>query len=224
MHIAFKQGLDKFDSLNYPDFQSDQIDLLLNQAQDTFVKQRYGANNVKRQSFEETQKRTEDIKNIVVRSILTPNANASDNINQNSVFVTLPQDHWFIIQELATVEYLDCNGVNTNQSGTYIIAIQHNDYSKLIDNPFGKPTNDKVLRLMEKGRVELIPAPTSAIIDYHLTYIKQPQRISIVTPTNCEISEMTHQEIVNLAVQIALEGIEARRNQTFTPIVESKQE
>ena len=37
MVIAFKQGLDKFDSFNYPDFQTDQIELLLNQAQDQFV-------------------------------------------------------------------------------------------------------------------------------------------------------------------------------------------
>lgn len=225
MVIAFKQGLDKFDSLNYPDFEADQIDLLLNQAQDTFVKQRYGSTNVKRKSFEETQKRTEDIKNVVVNAILTPTPNAADNINTNAVFVTLPQDYWIAVQELTGVSYLDCKGVTVTDR-VYTLAIQHNDYSKLIDNPFGKPKEDKILRLMENGRVELIPPSNVTITDYHLRYIKEPVRIDSINIPNvdCELSSMVHQEIVNIAVQIALEGIEARRNQTFTPIVESKQE
>lgn len=223
MHISFKEGLDKFDSLNYPDFQSDQIDLILNQAQDTFVKQRYGTTNVKKMSFEETQKRTEDVKNVVVRATIVPAANASDNINAYSRFVTLPANHWIIVHELTGISYLDCKG-STITENVYTEAIQHNDYSKLIDNPFGMPNENKILRLMENGRVELIPPSNVTINNYYLTYIKEPQRISITIPTDCELSSMVHQEVVNIAVQIALEGIEARRNQTFTPIVESKQE
>ncbi len=223
MEIAFKQGLDKFDSLNYPDFQTDQIELLLNQAQDTFVKQRYGATNTKRQSFEETQKRTEDLKNIVVNAILTPAANAIDNINTNARFVTLPTNHWFIIQELAGVSYTGCNG-GTVTDRVFVKAIQHNDYSKLINNPFGKPSEDKILRLMEAGRVELIPPSNVTITDYHLRYIKEPIRISIVNSVDCELSDETHQEIVNLSISIALEGIEARRTQTFEQVVQNKQE
>ena len=113
MEIAFKQGLDKFDSLNYPDFQTDQIELILNQAQDQFVKQRYGGNNLKKQSFEETQKRTEDLKNVVVNSVVTTVINAegavlaattaADNINTLARFVTLPTNYLIMIQELTGV-------------------------------------------------------------------------------------------------------------------------
>ncbi len=223
MSISFKQGLDKFDSLNYPDFQVDQIELLLNQAQDTFVKQRYGSTNVKKTSFEETQKRTEDLKNVVVNTILTPSANASDNINQYARFVTLPSNHWFIIQELTGISYIGCNG-DTITDRVYTQAIQHNDYSKIINNPFAKPNEDKILRLMEKGRVELIPAPNVTITDYHLRYIKEPIRISITNSVDCELSKETHQEIVNCAISIALEDIESKRINTFIPIVENKQE
>lgn len=221
--MAFKQGLDKFDSLNYPDFEADQIDFILNQAQDTFIKQRYGVTNVKKQSFEETQKRSEDIKNVVVRATLPLQPNSPDNINPFSRFVNLPADHWIIVQELTGVSYLDCKG-GIVVGSAYTVAIQHNDYSKLIDNPFGKPSETRVLRLMEKGRVELITAPNVTLTNYYLTYIKEPIRIDITTNTTCELSTMVHQEIINLSVQIALEGIEARRNSTFTPIVESKQE
>lgn len=223
MTVAFKQGLDKFDSLNYPDFEIDQIEFLLNQAQDVFVKQRYGSTNVKRESFEQTQKRTEDLKNIVVNQIITPLANASDNINTYSRFVTLPTDHWFIIQELTDISYLNCNN-QTITDRVFTEAIQHNDYSKIINNPFAQPNENKVLRLMENGRVELIPASNVTITNYRLRYIKKPIRISVTNSVDCELSEHTHQEIVNIAVDIALEGIESKRLQTFEPAVLNKQE
>lgn len=223
MLIAFNQGLDKLDSANYPNFETDQVELLLNQAQDVFVKQRYGSTNIKRQSFEETQKRTEDLKNIVVNAILAPAVYAIDNINTNARFVTLPTDHWFIIQELTGISYTGCNG-DTITDVVFTEAIQHNDYSKVINNPFSKPNENKVLRLMENGRVELIPAPNVTIASYRLRYIKEPVRISVTNSVNCELSEHTHQEIVNTAISIALENIEAKRVQTFDPIVLNKQE
>lgn len=223
MEIAFKQGLDKFDSFNYPDFQTDQIELLLNQAQDQFVKQRYGSNNLKKQSFEETQKRTEDLKNIVINAILLPAANAIDNINTEAVFVTLPADYLVAIQELTGISYIGCNGQPVTDR-EYTLAIQHDDYSKLIENPFGKPTTGKILRLMEKGRVELIPPVGTTITDYHLRYIKIPVRISVTNSVNCELSEHTHQEIVNQSISIALEGIESKRTQSFEQVVHNKQE
>lgn len=223
MEVAFKQGLDKFDSLNYPDFQTDQIELLLNQAQDTFVKQRYGVSNAKRQSFEETQKRTEDLKNLVTNVIIVPAANAVDNINSNARFVTLPTNHWFIIQELTGISYIGCNGATVTDR-VFTEAIQHNDYSKIINNPFAQPNENKILRMMEAGRVELISSTGVTITDYHLRYIKEPVRISVTNSVNCELSTETHQEICNLAISIALEGIEAKRTSTFEQVIQNKQE
>ncbi len=222
MHQLFKFQLDKLDSLNYPNFLPEEIDLLLNQAQDRFVKQRYGKNNVYRSSFEETQKRTEDLKDITVNANLIPAANASDNIDPNAVFVTLPIDHWFIVQERVVLNYLDCHNVLKAEFAE-VRPIQHNEFSKVIKDPFKKPTLEKVLRLMEKGRVELIAPPNTTITTYKLRYIKEPVAMSIVVPTNCELSDHTHQEIVDEAVRIALEGIEAKRNETFQPIINTQE-
>lgn len=223
MHTAFKFGMDKLDALNYPNFLPEEIDLLLNQAQDRYVKQRYGLNNIKRQSFEETQKRTEDLKNLVRAITLIPAAYATDNINVNARFVTLPLDHWFIIQERASITYEDCNG-NDLTTSVRIKPIQHVEFDVIIEDPFKKPNKEKVLRLMENGRVELITDSTTTLNSYYLRYIKQPVRISVSTPTNCELSDHTHQEIVDEAIKIALEGIEAKRNPTFTPIIDNQKE
>jgi hypothetical protein len=223
MHLQFKFEMDKLDSLNYPNFLEEEIDLLLNQAQDRFVKQRYSKNNVKKESYEETQKRIEDLKAITLQANLAPQIYSINNIDVEARFVILPTDHWFIVQERCIQSYTDCNGVVQ----THIVEvrpIQHSEFSKIIKDPFKRPSSDKVLRLMSDSQVELITAPNTTITGYTLRYIKRPVRVSLSGLVDCELSEHTHEEIVNEAVKIALEGIEAKRTPTFTPIIDSQKE
>lgn len=218
MVTAFKFRLDKADSLNYPNFQNIEIDLLLNQAIERIVKQRYGNSNIKRESFEETQKRTEDLKAIVVRETLVPAANAPDNISSTAQFVTLPTDHWFIVQERCKITYPDCKSASKTET-IPVYAIQHNDLNKVINNSFLKANKQRILRLMENSRVELIHDSTSTIVNYMLTYIRKPAKISSTgTIVNCDLSEHLHDEIVDQAVLIALEDIEAKRQQSYNGI------
>ena len=219
-HQEFKFRLDKMDALNYPNFLPEEIDLVLNNAQERFIKQRYGVNNIKRQSFEETQKRTEDLKNVTINAVLTPLAYASDNIDLNARFLTLPTNHWFTVQERCNITCTICGSSVTNL--VEVIPTSHSEFSKVIKDPFKQPTETKVLRLMEAGRVELISSCT--IVDYRMRYVKQPTPVSITTNTTFELSEHTHSEIVDLAVSIALEGIEGKRTQSFNPLINNTNE
>ena len=218
MVTEFKFRLDKVDSLNYPNFDNTEIDLLLNQATERFVKQRYGTTNTKRSSFEETQKRAEDLKNVVSNAILTPALTATDNIDVTAQFVTLPTDHWFVVEERCTGTYLDCNGATLSKR-IPVYAYQHGDINRVIDDSFLKANKKRVLRLMENGRVELIHDPLVTLVDYRLRYIRKPATISSIVPlVNCDLSEHTHDEIVDQAVLLALEDIESRRQQSYNPI------
>lgn len=219
MVTNFKFRLDKVDSLNYPNFENVEIDLLLNQATERIIKQRYGATNTKRTSFEETQKRTEDLKNIVVTAPALLPFQTANNINSDSAFITLPADHYFTIFENCIITYPDCKSVN-KQDTVPVVAIQHNDYNKNIDNPFSKPNKNKVLRLMEDGQVELIPATGISIVSYKLRYIRKPATIDSVTIPNVDsdLSEHLHDEIVDEAVTLALEDIESRRQQSYNVV------
>ena len=219
MVLNFKFRLDKVDSLNYPNFENSEVDLLLNQATERIIKQRYGTTNTKKTSFEETQKRSEDLKNIVVTApalLVFQNVN---NINNDAAFVTLPSDHYFTIFENCVIQYLDCKGL-TVQNTVPVVAIQHNDYNKNIDNPFNKPNKNKVLRLMENGQVELIPEPNALIVQYKLRYIRKPATIDSVNLPNVDsdLSEHLHDEIVDMAVSLALEDIESRRQQSYNTV------
>ena len=110
-HRAFRFGLDKMDGLNAPNFLPEEIDLLLNQAQERFIKQRYDNTNVKRTGFEQDEKRTEDLKDILESKVLSPSTTILGGRTAiNSAFFVLPDDNWFIIWEKA---YINCTTCNT---------------------------------------------------------------------------------------------------------------
>lgn len=222
MQQEFKLRYDKLDALLLPNILPTEIDLLLNQAQDRFVKQRYGKTNAKKESFEETQKRLDDLKSLTRNVVITPLAYSVDNIDTNARFFVLPIDYWFIIQERVDVTYLGCDGISITEL-VEVRPIEHNEFSKVIKDPFKKPNTSKVLRLMENGNVELIFASTVTLNSYRLRYIKEPIRMSLATSVNCELSPHTHTEIVDIAVSIALEYVESKRTPGFNTILNTNE-
>lgn len=212
---GFKIGLDKTDSLNYPNFLDNEILYFLNQAQDRLIKQRYGINNLKRQSFEETQKRTDDLKELIRNSISSPLPLSLDN-KLNGRFFQLPNslglEYWFAIQEEADITYLDCHN-NSVTDRIMVRPINHDDFNKFTKDAFNKPdAKDWVLRLMYEDKAELITDGTFNITSYILRYIKKPLLITLTQ--TCELSEHIHQELIDEAVKVALENIQAPRLQS----------
>ncbi len=121
------------------------------------------------------------------------------------------------------MSYIDCTGVIK----TDIIEVrptQHVEFDKVIKDAFKRPDKNKVLRLMENGQVELVSSTGMTITSYRLRYLKQPVTVSLLSGTTFETSEHTHDEIVAEAVKIALEDIEAKRNSTFSPIIDNQKE
>ena len=64
--------------------------------------------------------------------------------------------------------------------------------------------------------VELITDGDYTITGYFLRYLKTPVVVSITTSTDCDLSDNIHEEIVNMAVDMALENIEQPRYQSHT--------
>jgi len=64
MHLQFKIGVDKTDSLNSANFTPAEIDIYLSDAQEQFVEQRAYGNNFKKDSVEETQQRVKNLQRI----------------------------------------------------------------------------------------------------------------------------------------------------------------
>lgn len=204
MHDYFKILVDKEDTLNNPNFDPEHIDFFLNEpGQDTLVKLRYsGRSSALGQAFEETQKRTDDIR-ILIENIVIP-AEAFDNDNKpNSRFFTLPSNYWFAVNEECTVKYLDCNGESTTKL-VRVKPTSHDDYTKVIRDPFSRPNKEEVLRLMYQNKVEIIGSSSVEPLEYTLRYIRKPSRISLSLNVDCELPDHLHMEVVNMAVKSAI--------------------
>lgn len=226
MHIGFQIGVDKVSSLGYPGFEPEEIDYLLNQAQDQFVKTRYTGNTPGGKGFEQTEKRMDDIRNVVKRETLVP-FTASSNKPFGAYF-NLPNSsvtnnvYWFSVQENADAIVTDCNG-NQVSKKLPVKPITHDTYNRIISDPFNKSDETELLRLMNESFIEVIAAPNVQLLGLEITYVRRPIRIDLANLVDCELADHTHQEIITGAVNIALEGIESRRFQTQT-ISASKQE
>lgn len=249
-HRQFRFILDKADGANYPNFRPEEIDLLLNIAQDRYVKQRYGANNPKRSGVEQDQKRTEDLKALIQEAAVLAGSRRSNNINYGSYLISLTTDHWFTIYERAIISYEGCNEtLSATVSGTYldlvpgpvftrggagyaettgkyakVIPTSHLEINNVLDDEFNKPDKNTVLRVEFNNKVELYVDPVATLKYYLYRYIKKPVRVSLTGNTTFELSDHTHSEIVDEAVKIALENIEAKRTGTFTQVIDNLKE
>jgi len=195
MHTAFKLELDKTNSLQYPSFTSIEIDYWLNKAIKEFVKTRYSGVNYKKEGFEQTQKRIDDLRTLVrevtvpctttgaIKSIGTTNIISyvlTDGFN-NTVFVAAP--YWLSLGEEVLLTL-------TNPAGTIrqgVTEVTSDDYQSEIDNPYSSYIlhyrSAKPLRLFYNNTIEFISDSTYVVTSAYVRYIKQPVPVNYTAVT-----------------------------------------
>lgn len=239
-HQEYKTRLDKIDALEYPNVLPEEIDLIFNNAQDRYVKQRYGKTNPKRVSFEEEEKRTQDLRVLITPFRAQPLIPSSNSITSNAYRVNIEENQWFIVHEKAIINCPSCNTsitiINSDDdardSDSEIVegievevrAVTHNEFEKIKNDPFKGPDYEKLLRVIRGNYIELIPKTGCTVSYYFNRYIRQPERVSLSGNVTFELPEHTHSEIIDEAIKITLENIESRRNSTFTPIIDNQKE
>lgn len=225
MHLQFKIGVDKTDSLNSANFTPAEIDIYLSDAQEQFIEQRAYGNNFKKESVEETQQRVKNLQSITYNAVIIPLAAQSDN-KPNGVFVVLPTDYRHALEEEVDVIYTDCNGA-TKTARLPVVALTHDKYNKTMANPFSRPNINKVYRLpfgrfSGSEHFELIVGTGFTITNYYLRYLKNPTKIDLaqrLTPPGLsgtgigDLADEAYREIIRMAVRNALGDIESPRTQ-----------
>ena len=209
MHAEFKFLMDKIDSSANPLFLEGEIDTLLNISQDKFITKRAFGNNPRRTSFEEDQKRRDDLRTLIKQENISAVSTAT-NAKPNAAHFALPDDYRHAINEEADIS---TSGQDVKRVG--VTPITHDRYNKIIDDPFNKPHKNTVYRLGfgDDGNIcELIHGADQSIGTYYLRYLKEAD--AIATDADCILPNHTHREIVRMAVVEALEGIESPRYQT----------
>lgn len=221
--ISFEQKLDKTDAQAYPDILDAEKRYWLDQAADRFVKQRYEGNNFKRKSFEQTQKRVDDLRSAIVTEVISA---VVEPDYRDAFSIPLPNNYRYLLKIESQVSYTDCNGETQTEWFTPK-QIEHDDIYALSGDPFNKPLHNRQRFIVEDNKL-VIFAGDETVVSARITFINlflklQPGYVNydgsvdvysnVTLPYN-ELAVDTHEEIVDIAVKLVLENIESQRYQT----------
>lgn len=226
MHNEFRQAYDRLDSSSMPDYLPEQIDYFLNESTNRFVKTRYSGNNDFKMGFEEIQKRTEDLKTLIVTEFPTITlVTTESNTYKADLYSLYSNEAQSILSDNTYWIFLRARGrvVKSGCTSTYvsILLYQHDDLDDVLLDPFKRPIIDELVGYFESGNLYIITSKGTSIDKVKLTYLKKPIEVKYgsiyPTPTadiSSDLPEHTHKEIIQLAVTIALENIESKRLET----------
>lgn len=176
------------------------------------VKTRYGVRNNDQLGFEATQKRIDDLSSLVVKYPLQP-AITPTSIGNGVLEVKLSDlvhPYLFLIRAYGNAQ--DCDDLIS------LKFTQHDDLNYLLDDPFNAPSKQEIpynfgRSSTDAGSSIYIYPGNVDLIKVFVDYIKTPVLMNlgnytyidgnILPQTSSELPEHMHNELVDVAVQIA---------------------
>lgn len=187
MHVAVKMGLDKTEGLSYPAFEVEELDFWLNEAIDRYVKTRYSGMNVKGESFEQSQKRTEDLRTLVTEIRFAGGAIQTGTSDKPYSYLipvaSFPTDYMLFLNDEASITFNhEVTGTSTTIR-TYPIPCTSDTYSTMVNDPYSEHrlhlSTARPLRMFTAKGVELICDGTNYTIPYYyMKYLRKPARVN----------------------------------------------
>ena len=235
----------KFDSLfefSAPAYDDRHISYLLTEAQfRVFIKRYNPLGNKYQKGFEGNEQRRRDLEQLIksvsiigtavtAGSVLGKSASQT-GIHPNGVFLDLPTDYLYAIEEACTLKP-NTTGAVARTVESWIKPVRHDEYLANINNPYKQPYKDLVWRMdmsrlqnadgtstqATAKRTELIYPKTYTLSKYRVRYLAMPPSIVVdeFDPTqqkHCVLDETLHREIVDEAVAIAQAAVKKEEYQ-----------
>lgn len=207
------------DSVEFNEYEKS---VFLTKSQETLIKECYSG-TITGVSFEQTEKLREELDALIVQEAMTKETNTSNStLNpykkdkyKHSLYKHDSTDCWYVIYEQVV---FDGDDPCIKDSVVDVLPVTHDDYSRIVKNPFRGPNSRRVLRLNPtKDKIELISLHD--IKQYIVRYIKKPEPIvlenlpndltidGVKTSQTCKLSESLHQLILDGAVKLALQSV-----------------
>jgi hypothetical protein len=207
MHYDFKRKFNKVDSQNNRNFLVPEIDSLLNEAEEIFIKLIAEPRTKNNLGFETSQRSTDDIRTIVISNSIVP--------NPTSKIALLPGNYRYYVAGSSTISKGKCNNVPAKLN-----IIQHDDDSE--DSSFDKSSFEwgEVNAVFNSDGLKVFTDGTFTVNNVNITYIRKtnyihnaedfrvggyisPSGVALTGSVNCELPDPTHREIVDIAVMLA---------------------
>lgn len=210
LHIAFKIALDKnSQSIAFggcPAFLPEEIDYWLNQGMYQEVSNKFTGLNTLKQPFEQSVKRVHDLEkliitenNIIAKKISNINECIIEGIFENKMFFV---DAFF----------------KFGAKKSNVLLIKHSETDNFKQTYDNLPYIQTPVAIIENNDLRIYFDPVSMKSDIYymdITYVKIPTNVEDLGEEGMiEFPEYMQYEIVNRAVELALENIESKRIQT----------
>lgn len=215
---------DQVNDLAAPGYSPLELSLISSKVQEDLVVTTYNPKSNKLQEgFEETEKRVQDLGELVRYKNFTsfPTGfldNSVEVVLPNTLITSGPTDfsdvYWFTVFEDCTSNVLDCTIANNTTKYVHPKIVDTSN-AELINSqldPFRKPyvegKKGKVLRIRTEGRKHLlITDGTFSITKYTVGYIIKPTPIDLTTSLTSQVSQLSdskHRELLTKTVEECL--------------------
>ena len=226
---SFEIELNKLDDgLNKP--KSNITEYFLNAGLEKFWKTRYSQNNFKTESFEQTQKRIDDLRTLVSEHLYKDEE--ITKVNDSTYTVELPENYVLLLGDQAGItpaDGLDNKCWDKDEDGNYIVHYSDTIEGKIetvdrikensLSEYHLRYTKAKPIKLMSNNLIKLYTDGKYKVSEYNIQYLRKPQYINIhKNPFEeyIDMPEHTHLEIVKLAVQLYLQNQGDPRYNSYT--------
>ena len=194
---------------------SDTIFSFINEAIDKFYKTRYSGINAKSEGFEQSQKRIDDLRNLIKTASFTEEITNNGNIYT----IELPEDYVLTLGDVAGILPTEGNEQcwEIDEEGDYVVkradtieaTIENIDrqLNNSLSEHLLKYCTARPLKLIQGNQVILYTDGKYSVANYQITYLSKPQFLDSSNISNTEytsLPEHTHMEIVKMAVQLYL--------------------
>lgn len=233
-NFEFDIGYNNIAGASAPPIDIFEKSVYLTTAQEQIIKNHYDStSNSKGRGFEGSEKRRNDLKQLIKDYKTTSFISNTSNISNQGKFYILPKDLFLIVNEQVQIISTDCYNGNVID----VKPVTYDEYNVQINNPFKRPDNTIAWRLdisniNNNEVVEIIsPYNISNSLQYRLRYLKQPKPIilgdldilyplenltinSENTTMTCELDESIHREILDRAIELALQDYKPQNLQS----------
>ena len=204
---------------SYPSLTKYEIATILNKAYLALIAQKFTGNNVRQAPFEIDSKAISDLQPLITTTLLTK-INRDTKYPTNCVVFNIPIDPKFL--------YYVSSRIQINGDQSTVILVNHNDAQRFIETANNKPWIKNPVGYIEDGKFIVLYDNVKYQDDAQLevtvgqssfTYIKEPQKftntsvVDSTTPTPFELNDTMAEELISLAVLMALENVESSRTQ-----------
>lgn len=194
---------------------SDTIFSFINEAIDKFYKTRYSGINAKSEGFEQSQKRIDDLRNLIHTASFTEEITNEGNVYK----IELPEDYVLMLGDVVGILPTEGNEQcwEMDEDGDYVVkradtieaTIENIDrqLNNSLSEHLLKYCTARPLKLIQGNQVILYTDGKYSVANYQITYLSKPLFLDSSNISNTEytsLPEHTHMEIVKMAVQLYL--------------------